>query len=70
MFTHTLTTYHDRRLGLQYRATVYLDGQWWMEWTGNLDYVTDHLADTIRAPEDNTEWSSTPAQHPPRKGTS
>lgn len=45
MFTHNLTTYQDRRLGTQYRATVYLDGQWWMEWTGGLDYVTDHLAD-------------------------
>ena len=45
MFTHDLTTYQDRRLGMQYRATVYLDGQWWMEWTGSLDYVTDHLAD-------------------------
>ena len=50
MFSHTLTTYRDRRLGIQYRATVYLDGQWWMEWTGNLDYVTGHLTDEIRAP--------------------
>lgn len=69
MFTHTLTTYRDPRLGIQHRATVFLDGQWWMEWTGNLDYVTDHLAGSIRAPGDNTECSSTPAQHPPRKGT-
>lgn len=50
VFTHNLTTYQDRRLGMQYRATVYLDGQWWMEWTGGLDYVTDHLAAAVRAP--------------------
>ena len=50
MFTHTLTTYRDPRLGVQYRATVYLNGQWWMEWTGTLDYVTGHLTDSIRAP--------------------
>ena len=29
MFTHSLTTYQDRRLGTQYRATVYLNRQWW-----------------------------------------
>ena len=51
MFSHILTTYTDPRLGLQYRATVYLNGQWWMEWTGSLDYVTGHLTDAIRAPD-------------------
>lgn len=69
MFTHTLTTYTDPRLGEQYRATVYLDGQWWMEWTGSLDYVTGHLTDVLRRPTTPPECCSPSAQPAQTKGT-